>query len=247
MIQPEFLKPVIQVLQYLETPGLHPDQHVLEPGLDRHGPVLELRMLVQDLEALRSVLICQRLARTLQRLAPAIPWPRPRQTRAPQLQCRRVNDSGCLANPITLRDVDSVCIPVPNQLNRRKWVIPSEIHPTNTRPVVWEVRLLAGEQFFGDGKDAARAQRRNALGASLTLMSWVSGGDLGLFLLGIMSNIVERHRRVTAIGRRLKQKSPDYLTHAEQRRDRYPYRALRHVRAREPFGVDVGRRLLIEP
>src|SRR5262249_24788600 len=114
-------------------------------------------------------------------------------------------------------------------------------------PMAREIGLLAGEHFFGDGKDAARTQRRNTFGASLALMSQVSGGDLGLFLLGIMANVIERHRRIAAVGRRVKQETAYALAHAEQRRDRYPYRALRHVRARQPFGVNVGRRLFIEP
>src|SRR5262245_37310738 len=83
MIEPEFLEPLIQVLQHFEAPGLHPNEHVLQPSLNRHRSVLELRMLVQHLKALRSVLIRKRLAGALQRLASTISWPRPRQAFAP--------------------------------------------------------------------------------------------------------------------------------------------------------------------
>src|SRR5262245_31624665 len=121
-------------------------------------------MLVQHLETLRSVLIRKRFARTLQRLASAIPWPRPRQVLAPQFERCRVNDGGCFANAIAFRDVDGVCISVPNQFDRRERVLPPEIHPTNAWPMAGEIGLLAGEHFFGDGKDAARTQGRNALG-----------------------------------------------------------------------------------
>src|SRR5262245_5569867 len=72
MIQPKFFEPLIQVLQHLEAPALHPNEHVRKAGLDRHRSVLELRMFVQHLEALRSILIRKRLAGAFQRLASAI-------------------------------------------------------------------------------------------------------------------------------------------------------------------------------
>src|SRR5262249_51877517 len=170
VIQPKFFEPLIQVLQHFEAPALHSNEHVRNAGLDRHRSVLELRMLVQHLEALRSVLIRKRLAGAFQRLASAIPWPRPRQTLAPQFERCRVNDGGCLADAIAFRDVDGVCISVPDQFDRRERVIPSEIHPTDAWPVSREIGLLAGEHFFGDGKDAARTQGWHAFRARLAFM-----------------------------------------------------------------------------
>src|SRR5262245_7376974 len=72
VIQPKFFEPLIQVLQHFEAPALHPNEHVRNAGLDRHRSVLELRMFVQHLEALRSILIRKRLAGAFQRLASAI-------------------------------------------------------------------------------------------------------------------------------------------------------------------------------
>src|SRR5262245_65227248 len=103
MIKPEFFEPLIQVPQHLEAPALHPNEHVRNAGLDRHRSVLELCVLEEHLKALRSILIRKRLAGALQRLASAIPWPRPRQTLAPQFERCRVNDGGCLADAMAFR------------------------------------------------------------------------------------------------------------------------------------------------
>src|SRR5262249_20975143 len=159
------------------------NEHVRNAGLDRHRSVLELRMVVQHLKALRSVLIRKRLAGAFQRLASTIPWPRPRQSLAPQSERCRMNDSGCLADAIALAHINRVRVSVPDQFDRRERVIPSEIHPTDARPMTGEIGLLAGKQLFGDGKDAARTQRRNALGARLAFMRCIAGGNL-LLLLG---------------------------------------------------------------
>src|SRR5262245_44054670 len=113
-------------------------------------------MFVQHLKALRSVLIRKRLAGAFQRLASAITRPRPRQTQAPEFERRRVNDGGLLAYSVTLRDVDGVRVAIPYELDRRERVIPPEIHSADTRPIAREVGLLAGKQFFGDGKNPAR-------------------------------------------------------------------------------------------
>src|SRR5262249_52317084 len=151
-------------------------------GLNRHRSVFELRMLVQHFEALRSVLIRKRLAGAFQRLAATITWPRPRQSLAPQSERCRMNDSGCLADAIAFRDIDGVCISVPDQFARRERVLPPEIHPTNAWPMAGKIGLLAGEHFFGDGKDAAR----NALGARLALVRGIAGGNLLLLLIGVV-------------------------------------------------------------
>src|SRR5262245_22973029 len=204
-------------------------------------------MLVQHLKALRSVLIRKRLAGALQRLASAISGPRPRQVLAPQFERCGVDDGGRLANAVAFRDVDGVCISVPNQFDRRKWVLPSEIHATDARPVPRELGLLAGDHFLGDGKDAARAQCWHAFRARLTLVRRTACRNLLLLLGSVVVDIVERHRRDATVGRCFEQKPPYYLAHAEQRRKRNPYRTLRHVRTRETLSENVGRRLFIEP
>ena len=62
MIEPVFVEPIGKVLENLETPTLHPNQHVRETGLDRHRAIAELGVHAEHLEALRLVLIGQRLA-----------------------------------------------------------------------------------------------------------------------------------------------------------------------------------------
>ena len=78
-------------------------------------------------------------------------------------------------------------------------------------------------------------------------MRRVRGGDLGLFLRSVMINVIQRHRDDVAVGRGLKQEAPHDLGHPEERRECHPYRTLRHVGARQPLGVDVGRGLFVEP
>lgn len=60
VIEPVFVEPIGKVLENLETPTLHPNQHVRETGLDR--AIVELGVHAEHLEALRLVLIGQRLA-----------------------------------------------------------------------------------------------------------------------------------------------------------------------------------------
>src|SRR5262245_21336285 len=247
MIQPKCFEPLIQVLQHFEAPALHPNEHVRNAGLDRHRSVLELRMLVQHREALRSVWIRKRLACPLQRLASAIPWPRPRQPRAPQFERCRMDDGSRLANAVAFCDVDGICISVPDHLNRRERMLPSKIHAADAWPVPREFGLLAGDHFLGDRKDAARTQCWHAFRARLAFMRRIARRNRLLLLRAVVVDVVERHCRDATAGRRLKQKPPHYLAHAEQRRERYPYRPLVDVRAREALSENVGRRLFIEP
>src|SRR5215831_13443940 len=156
MIKPEFFEPLIQVPQHLEAPALHPNEHVRNAGLDRHRSVLELCVLEEHLKALRTILIRKRLAGALQRLAATIPWPRPRQFLAPQFECCRVNDGGGFSDAVAFAYVNGICVSVPNQFDRRERMVPTKIHSTDAWPVAGEIALLGGEQFFGDGKDAAR-------------------------------------------------------------------------------------------
>jgi len=78
VIKPEFLPPVIEVFEDLESAGLHSGEHVHEAGLDAHRLVLELRVLMQDVTAaqvqcrrLPAFPCCRRAARPM-----AIPCPR---------------------------------------------------------------------------------------------------------------------------------------------------------------------------
>ena len=152
-----------------------------------------------------------------------------------------------VASRTRFRDVDGVCISVPDQFDRRERVIPSEIHPTDAWPVSREIALLAGEHFFGDGKDAARTQCWHASRARLALVRGIRCGNLDLLLIGVVVNVIKRHGGDAAVRRRFEQEAAHHFGHSKQWRERHPYRTLRHVSARQPFGVDVGRRLFIEP
>src|SRR5215831_20067182 len=94
-----------------------------------------------------------------------------------------MNDSGRLAHAVTFGDVDGVRVSVPNQFDRRKRMIPTEIHSTNAWPIARKISSLAGNQFLSDGENAAAAERRNTLCACLALMRRIARDDL-LFLLG---------------------------------------------------------------
>src|SRR5262249_52947543 len=78
MVKPVFVEPIGKVLEDLEAPTLHPNQHVGNAGFDRHAAILELCVGPEHVEPLRRVLLGQRNAGAFQGLAPAITRPRPR-------------------------------------------------------------------------------------------------------------------------------------------------------------------------
>jgi hypothetical protein len=65
MVKAVFVEPIGKVLENLEAPALHPNQHVGKPGLDRHRAIVELCVRAEHVEALRLILIGQRLAGAL--------------------------------------------------------------------------------------------------------------------------------------------------------------------------------------
>src|SRR5262249_53421650 len=150
-----------------------------------------------------------------------------------------MDDRCFLADSVALAHINGVRVSVPNQFDRRERVIPSEIHPTDARPMAGEIGLLAGKHLFSDGEDAARAQGWYAFRERLAFMRRIRGGDPLFLLSAVVLDIIERHRHDAATGGRLEQKPPYDLAHAEQRGERHPYRTLVDVRARQAFGVDV--------
>src|SRR5215472_5153800 len=91
-----------------EASALHSNQHVLNAGLERHRAAIELRVLEQHIEALRLILVCKRLARPLQCLAPAVARPCPGDLFAPGLQSCSMDDRRGLGDAISLADVNGV-------------------------------------------------------------------------------------------------------------------------------------------
>src|SRR5215510_4414040 len=169
MVKPVFIEPISKVLENLEAPALHPNQHVLNASLDTHAAVLELRMLVQHVQTLRSILISQRLAGAFQGLTATVTRPGPGQI-APRLERRSVNDSRRLAQAVSPADIDRVSIAIPYQLDRRKGMIPAEIHPANARPMPGKLAVLDRERLLLHRENAAAAENRNTFGARLKLV-----------------------------------------------------------------------------
>src|SRR5262252_4487955 len=115
---------------------------------------------VEHVEPLRRVLLGQRNAGAFQGLAPAITRPGPRQI-APRLERRRVNDSRRLAQAVSPADIDRVSIAIPYQLDRRKRMIPTEIHSADARPMPGKLAVLNRERLFLHGEDATAAKYRD--------------------------------------------------------------------------------------
>ena len=58
-------------------------------------------------------------------------------------------NNGChLADAVRLGYIDGVGVAIPYQLNRRKGMIPAEIHAANARPMFREVAVLNRERLF---------------------------------------------------------------------------------------------------
>src|SRR5262249_45750516 len=153
-----------KVLEDLEAPALHPNQHVGNADLDRHAAILELCVGPEHVEPLRRVLLGQRNAGAFQGLAPAITRSGPRQI-APRLERRRVNASRGLEKAVGPADITRVGIAIPYYLDRRKGVIPAEIHPTYARPMPGKLAVLNRERLFLHRENATAVENRNAFGA----------------------------------------------------------------------------------
>src|SRR5262245_62211193 len=133
-------------------------------------------MLVQHVQTLRSILISQRLAGAFQGLPATVTRPGPRQI-APRLERRSVNDGRRLAQAVSPADIDRVGVAIPYQLNRRKRMIPAEIHPADARPMPGKLAMLNRERLLLHGEDAAAAENRDAFGARLNLVRRIAGHD----------------------------------------------------------------------
>src|SRR5262249_5303099 len=123
----------------------------------------------------------------------------------------------------------------------------SEVCADDPRPVPRQRERRAFDDLLCNRKDASGAKHRHALGARLKFMCRIGRYDLFLFVLAVVSHIVDCHGRDVTIRRTLKQKTSHDFRHAEQWRQRHPDRAIADVGARYSFGVDVGWGLLVEP
>src|SRR5215831_17930152 len=126
-------------------------------------------MGVEHVEPLRRVLLGQRNAGAFQGLSATVTRPGPRQI-APRPERRSVNDSRRLAQAVSPADIDRISIGIPYQLNRRKRMIPAEIHPADARPMPGKLAMLNRERLLLHRENAAAAENRDALGARLNLV-----------------------------------------------------------------------------
>src|SRR5262249_35059596 len=170
VIETKLVPPIVKMPENFEASALHPDQHVLNAGLKRHRAAIELRVVVQHIEPLRLILVCKRLARAFQCLAPAVARPGPGDLFAPGLQSSSMDDRRGLGDAIRLAHVNRVGVAIPNQLDRSERMIPPEIHSADARPMTGKLAMLDCKRLFGNGENAARAEYRNPTYPGFTLM-----------------------------------------------------------------------------
>src|SRR5262249_39229878 len=117
----------------------------------------------------------------------------PAQMPAPRSQGGSMEYRCCFLHPIGASDVDGIGIPVPDELDGRKVVRPSEIHSADARPVGWEIPLLDGNHPFFDGEDSTRTKDRNAFGSRFEFMGGVAGNDASSLLIAVVRHVINRH------------------------------------------------------
>src|SRR5262245_44412702 len=113
-----------------------------------------------------------------------------------------MNDRRCLAHSVTARYVNRVGVAVPHKLHGREWMVPTEVHAADARPMPRKLARLAGDRLLRNREDATGAKCRHALRARLALMRRVARDDLGLLLGAEMTDIIDRHGGDAAIRRR---------------------------------------------
>src|SRR6516162_10547512 len=115
------------------------------------------------------------------------------------LSARSVNDSRRLAQAVSPADIDRVSIAIPYQLDRRKGMIPTEIHPAYARPMPGKLAVLNRERLLLHWENAAAAKNRDALGARLNLVRRIAGCDPRLVRLGEVRRVVNRRANHGAV------------------------------------------------
>ena len=71
---------------------------------------------------------------------------------------------------MTAGHIDGVGIAIPYELDRRKGMIPTEIHPAYARPMPGKLAVLNRERLLLHWENAAAAENRNTFGARLKLV-----------------------------------------------------------------------------
>src|SRR5262245_49197162 len=146
-------------------------------------------MDVEQVQALRLVLLCQCDAGAFQRLAAPVTRPCPQEV-PPFLDCSGVNDGGCLPQAMGLGDVDRIAVAIPHELDRSEGMVPAKIHCTKLRPVRRKLDGVAGDVFLGHGEDPAAPKRGDTLHPRFDFVPRVAGDDLLALLLREMEGVV---------------------------------------------------------
>src|SRR5262245_3570013 len=108
---------------------------------------------MEQIQVLFSILCSQCDAGAFKRFSVAVAWPGPAQLFAPGSQRCSVNDWGGFFQPMRASDIHSVRIAVPDHLDSRKRMIPTEVHAADARPLCREFTMVNGNAPFGNRKD----------------------------------------------------------------------------------------------
>src|SRR5262249_12035752 len=112
VIKAELFEPFVKVLEDLEPAGLHADQHIGDPRLDRDRLVLALWAHTNHRGRLHRLLLDHHNSGPLECLASTVPRPRPWKLLAPRSQRCRMDDRRCLAHAVTARHVYRVSVTI---------------------------------------------------------------------------------------------------------------------------------------
>src|SRR5690348_7507037 len=93
--------------------------------------------------------------------------PSDRDFRTTSLDGSSMDDRRRLLHAIAVGHIDRIAVSVPGKPDGGGWVIPPEINPSDALVVFGQRDGLPAEAFLGHREDAARSQRRNALGPRL--------------------------------------------------------------------------------
>jgi hypothetical protein len=200
----------------------------------------------QHVQALRLVLVGQLLAEPLSCCRPSCGHAH--FSHAPQERTAPANMSGVCSRARCAGDhVEHVVVAVPREPRAGATGDPSRSRYRDLRPVVGDREGLALHELLLDREDAAGAHGRDALRARLALVRGIARDDRGALRGGVVLGVVDRHVGHVRAPDLLDEEAAHDFGHAEQRREGEEDRAHRHVGAREALGVDVLRRLFVEP
>src|SRR5215813_13127524 len=200
MVEAKLLPPIHVFLEDPEFAGSHSVEHHHQARFDGHAAVLELRVVGQHIQALVPILFSKCDAGALKRFPLAISGPTPTEIAAPETDSRSVLNRRCLFQSVTAGDINDIALSVPNQLDRSKGMLPAEIHSADTRPMAWEVAVLASNLDFLDREYSTATKNWNALSTTFTFMGRIAVDNLLSFFRRVMQGFLDSHADNDAVG-----------------------------------------------